>query len=302
MLSTIGNTPLVRLTKIPPVNCAAIYVKLEYYNPTGSYKDRLALSLIEGAEKSGALKPGMTVVECTGGSTGTSLAFVCTIKGYRFIAVTSDVYAKEKLQSIRLFGGQLDLITGEGGKITPELIPKMMARAEEISSNGAYLTRQFTNPDALDGYRAMGKEILQQINQPIDVFCAAVGTAGMAAGVGQELKAANAATRIVVLEPASAPLISKGIKGTHKVEGIGVGFIPPFLTETNYNEVMAIEETEARAMAKRLASEEGIFAGISSGMNVCAAIQLGMQSGLGHVIVTVACDSGMKYLSSGLFD
>lgn len=303
ILSAIGNTPLVRLRNIVPSACAAIYVKLEYLNPTGSYKDRLAQAIIEEAERRGDLKPGMTVVECTGGSTGTSLAFICSVKGYQFKAISSDAFAKEKLQAMQLFGAELEIIPSEGGRITPDLIPKMKSRANEISEvEGAYCAQQFENRDAIEGYRKMGKEILSQLNEPIDVFCGAVGTAGMVSGVSQELKQASSGTRIVVLEPAAAPLISQGVKGSHKVEGIGVGFVPPFLKEALYDEVRTVEETEARRMAKRLASEEGVFAGTSSGLNVAAAIELGVELGPGHTVVTVACDSGMKYMSSGLFD
>lgn len=303
LVSTVGNTPLVRLQKVVPENCAAIYVKLEYFNPTGSYKDRMALAIIEEAEKRGVLKPGMTVVECTGGSTGTSLAFVCAVKGYHFKVVSSDAFAKEKLQSMRIFGADLELMASEGGKITPDLIPKMVKRAAAIGEAlGAYQTDQFNNQDALVGYQKMGIEILNQLDKPIDAFCGGVGTAGMITGVSKELKKANSAIRVVVLEPASAPLISQGIKGSHKVEGIGVGIVPPMLNRTNYDAVMTIEETEARKMAKRLAAEEGIFAGTSSGLNVAAAIEIGKEIGPGGTVVTVACDSGLKYLAGGLFD
>jgi len=299
----VGNTPLVRLKKVVPDNCAAIYVKLEYFNPTGSYKDRMALAIIEEAEKRGALKPGMTVVEGTGGSTGTSLAFICSMKGYRFIVVSSDAFAKEKLQTMRLFGAELELIPSQRGMITPDLIPRMMKRRDEIAAQqGAYSTNQFGNEDAVAGYLQMGKEILTQLQAPIDVFCAAVGTAGMVTGVSKALKQANPATSVILLEPASAPLLSEGIKGPHKIDGVGVGFVPPLLAHAKYDGVMKIEETEARRMAQRLASEEGIFAGTSSGLNVAAAIEIGKKAGPGKTIVTVACDSGMKYLAGGLFD
>jgi len=299
----VGNTPLVRLKKIVPDNCAAIYVKLEYFNPTGSHKDRMALAIIEEAEKRGALKPGMAVVEGTGGSTGTSLAFICSMKGYRFIVVSSDAFAKEKLQTMRLFGAELELIPSQRGMITPDLIPRMMKRRDEIAvQQGAYSTNQFENEDAVAGYLKMGEEILTQLKAPIDVFCAAVGTAGMVTGVSKALKQANPATSVILLEPASAPLLSEGIKGPHKIDGVGVGFIPPLLKQANYNGVMKIEETEARRMAQRLASEEGIFAGTSSGLNVAAAIAIGKKIGPGKTVITVACDSGMKYLAGGLFD
>ena len=303
ILSSIGNTPLVQLMKIIPQHCADIYVKLEYFNPTGSYKDRMALAIIAEAEKRGELRPGMNVVECTGGSTGTSLAFVCSNKGYAFKAISSDAFAKEKLKAIQMFGGELELVPSEGGKITPDLIPKMISRAEVLAAKtGTYWTRQFTNIDALEGYKLMGTEISNQLNKTVDVFCAAVGTAGMAAGVSSALKKINSNTKVVILEPASAPLISKGIKGSHKVEGIGVGLIPPLLEHLHYDEVQVIEEEAARAMARLLVSKEGIFAGISSGMNVVAAIEIGKKLGPGHSVVTVACDSGLKYMAGGLFD
>lgn len=303
ILQAIGNTPLVQLQKIPSPGCAAIYVKLEYLNPTGSYKDRMALSIIEQAEKRGDLRPGMTVVENTGGSTGTSLAFICTVKGYPFKAVSSDAFAKEKLRAIQLFGGDLEIIPSDNGRINIDLHTKMLNRAKAIAEEeGAYWTRQFENRDALIGYRNIGKEILQQMPQHPAVFCAAIGTAGMATGTSQALKETDPAIRVVFLEPASAPIISTGQGGSHKVEGIGVGFLPPLLQEARYDEVRTIEESSARAMAKRLAAEEGIFAGTSTGLNVTAALQLGQELGPGHSIVTIAVDSGLKYLSGGLFD
>jgi cysteine synthase len=303
IITSIGNTPFVKLQRIVPENCASVYVKLEYFNPTGSYKDRMALAIIENAEKRGDIRPGTTVVECTGGSTGTSLAFVCAVKGHRFHVVSSDAFAKEKLLTMRLFGAELELILSEGGKITPVLIPKMIARTQELGEQqNTYLTKQFENADAIEGYLALGKEIMEQIDSPVTAFCGAIGTAGMLMGVSKALKQLNPATKIIALEPASAPLVSKGIKGTHKVEGIGIGFVPPLLNASMYDEVWAIEENEARAMVKLLAKEEGIFAGTSSGLNVVAAIQIARELGPGHNVVTVACDSGMKYLSSGLFD
>lgn len=303
ILTTIGNTPLVKLKKVVPENCASVYVKLEYFSPTGSYKDRMALAIIEGAEKRGVLKPGMTVVECTGGSTGTSMAFVCAIKNYTFRVVSSDAFAKEKLMLMRLFGADLELVQSEGGMITPNLIPKMIERAKEITAEtNGYWTMQFENTDALDGYRIMGNEIIEQLGAPVDLFCAGVGTAGMFMGVAQVLRTTNKETRLVVLEPASAPLLSKGVKGSHKVEGIATGMAPPLLDKAYYDSVEAIEESEARTMVKRLAVEEGILAGTSSGLNVAAAIRLAKELGPGYNIVTVACDSGMKYFASGLFN
>ncbi len=302
ILSSIGNTPLVKLQKLAPSGAADVYVKLEYFNPTGSYKDRMALAIIEAAEKRGDLKKGMNVIECTGGSTGTSMAFVCMLKGYRFKAISSDAFAKEKLKAIQMFGGELEIVPSEGGKITPNLIPSLIARAEAQSKEGAYWTDQFKNRDALDGYKIMAQEILMQLKKPVDEFCGAVGTAGMAAGVSIVLKEANPKTKITFLEPASAPLLSRGEKGTHKVEGIGVGLVPPLLAFAKFDEVRTVDEQEARKMAKLLAAQEGILAGTSSALNVVAAIESAKQLGQGHTVVTVACDSGMKYMAGGLFD
>ena len=302
ILSAIGNTPLVKLQKLVPSGCADVYVKLEYFNPTASYKDRMALAIIEAAENRGDLKPGAQVVECTGGSTGTSLAFICAVKGYKFKAISSDAFAKEKLKSIQMFGGELELVSSDGGKITPDLIPKMMARAEELSKGGAFWTDQFKNTDALDGYKILGREILAQSNKPIDEFCAAVGTAGLGAGVSIALKEASPSTRVIFLEPATAPLLSKGEKGSHRVEGIGVGLVPALLKQARYDGVRTVDEKEARKMAKLLVENEGILAGTSTGLNVVAAIQAAEKLGPGKTVVTVACDSGLKYMAGGLFD
>jgi cysteine synthase A len=301
-LHAIGNTPLVRLNQVVPPNSADVFVKLEYYNPTGSYKDRMALAMIEEAERSGALKPGMTVVECTGGSTGTSLAFVCAVKGYSFQVVTSDAFAKEKLQTMRAFGAELVIVPSEGGKITPDLIPSMREKARQLSETiGTYFTDQINNPNSMKGYSRIGQEILQQLDRPVDAFCGGVGTAGMLMGVSRALHEANQTTRVFALEPASAPLLSTGTRGTHTVEGIGIGMVPPLLSNGFYDEVRTVDETEARQMARILAKKEGIFAGISSGLNITAALQLAQELGPGHTVVTVACDSGMKYLSGSLY-
>lgn len=301
--AAIGNTPLVKLKHVVPPGCADIYVKLEYLNPTGSFKDRMAFAIIDEAEKRGSLKPGMTVIECTAGGTGTALAFVCSVKGYPFKVVSSDAFAKEKLQAMRIFGADLDLLASENGKITPDLIPRMIEHTKEISKQqGYYWTEQFENRDALVGYRKMGNEILQQLNKPIDIFCSAVGTAGMFTGVNAVLRDAYSKMKSVIVEPVSAPLLSKGLKGSHTIDGISVGFVPPLLKETKYDDVRTFEEAEARAMTKQLVAREGIFAGTSTGLNVVAAIALGKKLGPDHTVVTVACDAGMKYLSGPLFN
>jgi cysteine synthase A len=302
-LDAIGNTPVVKLSRVVPEGSADVYVKLESLNPTGSYKDRFARAMIEGAETRGDLKPGMTVVEFTGGSTGSSLAFVCAVRGYPLRIVTSDAFAQEKLRTMEAFGATLTILPSEGGRITPNLIPDMREEARRMSyESGVYWTNQFENPNLLDGYRGIGDELMAQLDRPIDAFCASVGTAGMILGATAALREAGSSTRVVVLEPASAPLISKGEKGTHRVEGIGVGIIPPKLTPDTYDEARAIDETESREMARRLAKEEGVFAGTSSGLNVVAAIQLARELGPGNTVVTVAVDTGLKYLAGDLFE
>lgn len=302
VLQAIGNTPLVHLNQVVQPNSADVFVKLEYFNPTGSYKDRMALSMIEEAEKGGDLHPGVSVVEYTGGSTGSSLAFVCAVKGYRFHVVSSDAFAREKLQTMKAFGAEVTVIPSQGGRITPDLVPRMMERAREIAGSGpCYFTNQLHNTDAVKGYEPIGRELLEQIDGPIHAFCAAVGTAHMLMGVARVLRPLNPSPHVVALEPASSPVLSKGIGGTHHVEGIGIGFVPPLLDKAFYDEARGINEDDAREMAWRLAREEGIFAGTSSGMNVAGACMLARELGPGHTVVTVAVDTGLKYLAGDLY-
>ncbi len=303
-LQAIGNTPIVTLRKLISAQSARVFVKLEYFNPTGSYKDRMALAMIEEAEARGDLRPGMTVVEYTGGSTGSSLAFVCAVKGYSFRVVSSDAFAREKLQTMRAFGAELTLVPSQGGQITPDLLPRMIEEARTIASSqkDTYWTDQMHNTDSIKGYAAIGRELLQQADGPIDAFCAGVGTAGMLMGVSQALREAQSPARIIALEPASSAVISTGVAGTHHVEGIGVGFLPPMLHKEAYHEARRIDEAEARQLARRLAKEEGIFAGVSTGLNVVGALQLARELGPGHTVVTVAVDTGLKYLAGDLYD
>jgi len=302
ILEAIGNTPLVQIRNVVPSRSADVFVKLEYYNPTGSYKDRMALSMIEEAEKRGKLRPGMSVVEYTGGSTGSSLAFVCAVKGHRFRVVSSDAFAKEKLQTMRAFGAELTIVPSEGGKVTPDLTPRMIQRAREIAeSEPSYFTNQLENTDGAKGYEKIGQELIEQIDGPIHVFCASVGTSHMLMGVAHVLRRLNPPPRIVAFEPSSTPVISKGTSGTHHVEGIGIGFVPPLLDNAFYDEARGMDEDQARHMARRLAREEGIFTGTSSGMNVLGACNLAQELGPGHTVVTVAVDTGLKYLDGDLF-
>lgn len=301
-LDAIGNTPVVQLRRVVPDGYASVFVKLEYFNPTGSYKDRMARAMIEEAERSGVLRPGMTVVEYTGGSTGSSLAFVCAVKGYPFRVVSSNAFAAEKLRTMSAFGAALHLVNSPSGQITPELIPSMIERARQLAAgDDTYQTDQFNNRDALIGYEEIGNELLQQFPDGIAAFCGGVGVAGMLMGVARALKRTDAQTRVIALEPASSPILSEGRAGEHHVEGLGVGFVPPLLDRTLLDDVRAIPEHSARAMCRRLAAEEGILAGVSSGLNVVAAIDLAGELGPGRTVVTVACDSGLKYMAGNLF-
>ena len=302
VLDAIGKTPVVPLLRLAPTGGARVLVKLEYFNPTGSYKDRMALAMVEEAEARGALRPGMTVVEYTGGSTGSSLAFVCAAKGYRCRVVSSDAFAPEKLQTMRAFGAELEIVPSEGRGITADLIRRMIGRAKELAASAdTYWTDQFRNTDSITGYRKIGDELVAQVADPIDVFCAGVGTAGMLMGVARAIRASGRPTRIVALEPASSAVISTGVSGSHRIEGIGVGFVPPLLDRDLYDEARGIEEAQARSCARRLAREEGIFAGTSSGLNISGALQLATELGPGRTVATVAVDTGLKYLAGDLF-
>jgi cysteine synthase len=301
-LDAIGNTRVVQLHRIVPEDHAKVFLKLESLNPTGSYKDRMAKSMIEEAERRGDLRSGMTVVEATGGSTGSSLAFVCAVKGYQLLVASSNAFAMEKIRTMRGFGATVDIIHSPSGKITADLIPAMIRHSKEVAERGnCYVTDQFNNRDALIGYEGIGHELVNQFPAGIDIFCGAVGVAGMAMGVSRVLKSKWPGTRVVVLEPASSPIISQCRAGTHSVEGIGIGFIPPLLDHDLYDEARAIPEEEARSMCRRLAREEGLLVGTSTGLNVTAANALAKELGPGKTVVTVACDTGLKYMNGTLF-
>lgn len=291
----------MRLHRVVAQNSADVVVKLEYFNPTGSYKDRMALAMIEGAEKRGTLRKGMRVVEYTGGSTGSSLAMVCAIKGYEFHPLSSDAFSQEKLDTMRAFGADLEIIPSEGGKVTPSLFDKFKARIAELMKDpNNFWTDQFNNRDALDGYANIGRELIEQIGH-VDAYVGAVGSAGMLVGVSRALKEAGSKARIVALEPSTSPFLTTGKGGPHRVEGTAAGFWPPHLTKEFYDEVRVIDENEGRAMARRVAKEEGVFAGTSSGVNITAAVALARELGPGKVVATVACDTGLKYLAGDLY-
>lgn len=302
VLAAIGNTPLIRLGPVVPPGAADVVVKLESINPTGSYKDRMALAMIEGAERRGVLKPGMRVVEFTGGSTGSSLGMVCAAKRYPFVLLSSDAFSHEKLLTMKAFGADLRIVPSDGGKVTPALFERFRSQIAVLAAEpDTFWTDQFHNDDALTGYMGIGRELLEQTDGRIDVFCGAVGTGGMLRGVAMALRNGGSGARIVALEPASSPAMTSGRSGAHRVEGIATGSIPPHMQDRPYDEARAIDEQEARAMVRRLAREEGVFVGTSSGLNVVAAVQLAKELGPGKVVATVAVDSGLKYLAGDLF-
>jgi cysteine synthase len=302
-LCAIGNTPVVRLARMADRGCAEVWVKMEAANPTGSYKDRMALAMIEAAEADGRLQPGQLVVEYTGGSTGSSLAFVCAVKGYPLRIVSSDAFAEEKLRTMRAFGAEVELIPSPAG-ITPDLIPSMMRRAAEIAGQtGAFATDQFNNTDMVEGYRRLGEELLDQLpgTPPIGAFCSYVGTAGCFLGVSRALVAARPGLHRAVVEPAESAVLSGGPPGTHHIEGGGIGQRPPQLGPADYDEVIAVPEARAFETARQAARDEGIFSGPSTGANLAAALDIARRLGPGHRVVAIQVDSGLKYLSGQLF-
>ncbi len=302
VLSAIGNTPLVELRRVTPAGAGRVLLKLECYNPTGSYKDRMALAVIEGAERRGTLRPGMRVIEYTGGSTGCALAMVCSLKGYRFTPVSSDAFGREKLESMRAMGADVILVPSDGGRITNDLFDRMKAAlAREASKPGVFWADQFNNDDVIAGYMPMANELRRGAGPGITAFCGAIGSGGMLVGVSRGLRAAGCRARTIGLEPAESPVISTGRGGAHRVEGVGVGFRPPHLLDSDFDEIRTIDEASARNMTRRLAREEGILAGTSTGLNVTAAIQLAVELGPDATVVTVACDSGLKYLAGDLY-
>jgi cysteine synthase len=299
----IGRTPLIRLEKVVPGNGVEIWVKWEGANPTGSMKDRMALSMIQGAVARGQLNPGGRVVEYTGGSTGSSLAMVCAALGFQAHFVSSDAFAEEKLQTMRAFGARLDVLPSDGGKITPALIQSLIARARELSTApNTVWTDQFNNPDNPAGYHAMAGEILDGLGGRLDEFAMMVGTSGCFSGNAVVLKEKLPGVRCVAGEPAASPALSAvGPFTGHRIEGTGPGFAPANFRRDLADAVVAVSDADAYATALRLAREEGIFGGISSGANVWIALQRARALTSGARIATVVCDSGLKYLRGDLY-
>ena len=302
VLSSIGDTPLVRLNRLPGDGNAEIWVKWEGANPTGSMKDRMALSMIEGAEKRGELKLGGRIVEYTGGSTGSSLAMVCAVKGYRARLVSSDAFSEEKLQTMRAFGAEVEVLPSVGGKITSELIQDMKVRVEELAREpNTFWTDQFNNPDNRAAYHAMAEEILRDTHRKVDAFVMAAGTGGCFSGNAEVLKERLEEVKCVTVEPAVHRNLSGGPMGGHRIEGIGIGFIPKIMRMDLVDEIFAVSDEDAMKTARSLARMEGVFGGTSSGANVFAALQVARDLGPGHRVVTVIVDSGLKYLQGELY-
>lgn len=298
ILHCIGNTSLLPLRNVVPTSGSLILLKLESENPTGSMKDRMALAMIEAAEANGRLAPGGSVVEYTGGSTGVSLAMVCAVKGYPLHVVTSDAFAREKLDHMKLLGARLQVVPSEGGQMTEKLTRDMVEAARVVAEGtGAFWTDQLNNQDQLAAYHTLAGEIWTQTEGRVDGFVQSVGTAASVRGTGEVLRRRNARITIAAVEPSESAVLSGGPKGAHRIDGVGAGFVVPLWTDGIADQIERVSTQEAEAMTRRLAREEGLFAGTSTGANVIAALRLSEQLGPGATVVTLMCDTGMKYLS-----
>jgi cysteine synthase A len=302
VLESIGNTPLVRLTKVVPHGSARVLVKLEWANPTGSMKDRMARASVEAAERDGRLPPGGTVVEYTGGSTGVSLALVCAAKGYRLEIVTSDAFSEEKIRTMQAFGAHVTVIPSDGRKITEALIKEMIDAARRLSARpGHWWVDQLGNADAAAGYHSLGEEIWGQTEGRVDAFVQSVGTAHSIHGATRALRRHHPGLHVAAVEPSESPVLSGRPTGSHKIEGIGIGFVPPLWHREEVDEILTGSTEEAVRMCRRLAREEGLFAGTSSGLNVVAALRVAERLGPAATVVTLMVDSGIKYVSTDVY-
>lgn len=302
LLDTIGGTRILPLRNIVPEGSARILVKLECENPTGSMKDRMALAMVEAAERDGRLAPGGAVVEYTGGSTGVSLAFVCAAKRIPLDIVTSAAFSREKRDHMLALGARLTLVPSPTGGTTKELTLEMIEVARKRASKpGCYWTDQLNNRDQVASYTRMADEILAQVKGRVDAFVHSVGTAGSIRGIATRLREHDGDVRIVAVEPAESCVLSGGPSGSHKIEGTGAGFVVPLWEDALADEIETVSTDEAMQTARRLAREEALFAGTSTGANVAAALRVAERLGEGRTIVTIACDTGMKYLSTPLY-
>lgn len=302
VLGSIGDTPLVELRKVVPAGCGRVFAKLEWANPTGSMKDRMAAAAISSAEADGRLQPGGTVVEYTAGTTGISLALVCAAKGYGLEIVFSDAFSEEKRRTMQAFGARITDVPSDHKQITETLIKAMIDKAAEISRRpGHWYCDQLNNHDATQGYLPLGEEIWRQTGGEVSAFVHAVSTAHSIHGVTQTLWRHDPRVRVVAVEPAESAVLSGGPSGSHKIEGIGIGFIPPLWRQDMVNDIQPVTTQEAKQMTRRLAREEGIFGGTSSGANVVAAIRVARSLGPGANVVTIICDSGLRYVSTDVY-
>ncbi|MGA2383883.1 MAG: cysteine synthase family protein [Bryobacteraceae bacterium] len=302
VLDAIGHTPLVELKRLPPPGAARVLVKLEYANPTGSMKDRMAVAAIDAAESDGRLRPGGTVVEYTGGTTGVSLAFVCAAKGYKARIVFSDAFSQDKGLMMEALGAEITLVRSGGGGITEKVVRQMIEEARALGGRpGHWWCDQLNNRDALGGYIPLGEEIWEQAEGRVDAFVHCVGTAHSIHGATRGLRRRGATIHVVAVEPAESAVLAGRPGGSHGIDGIGIGFVPPLWEPEEVNELMAVSTADAKAMARRLASEEGVFAGTSSGANVVAALRVAERLGRGATVVTIMVDSGLRYVSTDVF-
>ena len=297
ILECIGNTSLLALRHVVPANGARILLKLEDENPTGSMKDRMALAMVEAAEADGRLTPDGSVVEYTAGSTGVSLALVCAVKRYPLYIVTSDAFAEEKLDHMKILGAKMQVLHSDSGRMTEKLTRDMVEAARVITEEThGFWTDQLKNTDQLVAYHRMAEEIWSQTGGRIDAFVQSVGTAASLRGTAEGLRRHKEGIRIVAVEPAESAVLSGGPPGAHKIDGIGAGFVVPLWHDGIADQIERVSTEEAIEMTHRLAHEDGVFAGTSTGANVLAALRLAEQLGPDATIVTVMCDTGMKYL------
>ncbi len=302
ILQSIGNTSLVEVRGVVPSGCGKILAKLEWQNPTGSMKDRMALAVISRAEADGRLPPDGTVVEYTGGSTGTSLALVCAAKGYKIHVVSAKAFSQEKLDHMVAYGAQLTLVPYDGRGITKQLFLDMIEAARNLCRQpNTYWVNQLSNPDTIAGYASLGEEIWRQSEGKIDAFVQSVGTSASLNGVALVLKRYNPKIKIVAVEPEESSVLRGMPPGAHDIEGIGVGYTPPLWNPALVDEVLSVKTADAKDMARQLARKDGIFAGTSSGGNVHAAIRVATKLGPASRVVTLMIDSGMKYVSTDLY-
>ena len=297
ILELVGRTPLVRLHRLPPEGAAAVWAKLERYNPAGSVKDRIALAMIEAAEAAGALEPGGVIVEPTSGNTGIGLAMVAAVKGYRLILTMPETMTAERRSLMKAYGAELVLTPGEQG------MNGAIAEAEALArEHGYFMPQQFRNPANPEAHRrTTAAEILEDLGR-LDAFVAGVGTGGTITGTGQILKDTLPDVQIVAVEPTGSPVLSEGSSGKHKIPGIGAGFVPDVLDHSVLDDIIRVEDVDAWQTTRRLAHEEGILSGISSGAAAWAAIQVAQRLGEGKVVVVILPDTGERYLSTGVFD